>query len=164
MNLLIKTLTGKTVTIEVEPYYTIEEVKSVIQDNEGIPPEQQKLVFASKDLQDERTLADYNIQGESILTLVYRSIGSYCYIIYGEDRKLKIDKFCDCCSNTLYLKERIKKELGLDIKYQILKVDGKIMNDNVNLRNYGVSNGKEVELYIKMNYEEFKKLNNYKWN
>ena len=151
MILFIKTITGKKITIEVEPNYTIEEVKSVIQDNEGIPPKKQRLVFFSNYLGDERTLADYNIQEESTLNLLLKPTGAYCYIIYGEDRKLKIDGFCDCCSNTLYLKKRIKEELGLDVRYQILKVDGKIMNDNENLITYGVSKGKEVELYIKMN-------------
>ena len=146
MQIFVKTLTGRTITLDVEPYETIEEIKEKVEDRAGISRFMIMLIFAGKQLEDDKTLKDYYIQRESTLHLVIKSFG-FCVtndegitLHYGGPR------FCTCCHNILWLKEEIKKDTGLDTKNQQLSKDGTILEDNKSLADCEIINGTDIKL------------------
>jgi ubiquitin C len=154
MLLLIKTLTGNTISLDVDPYCTIDNVKAKLQEKEGYPMSQQQLISAGKLLEGYRTLKEYEIQAETTLHLMLRLRGGarkefmllFVKTFTGNTITLHVQP-CDTIDN---VKTKLQEKEGFPMSQQHLISAGKLLEDYRTLKEYEIQAETTLHLMLRL--------------
>ena len=160
MQILVKTLMGKTLTLNVYPSDTIENIKKKIQEKEGYKPDQQRLIFGEKQLEDNKTLSEYGIQNQSVLSLIHRlredknMIQIFVRLVDGKELTLNVYP-SDTIEN---VKKKIQDKEGIKTDQQNLIFSAKTLENNKTLSEYYIQNKSVLHLVIRFREQKNKNI------